>query len=102
MAGKTGGLGDGLVVGPYDMSGDVQALGNVSGPRGSTDLTGINKFGMERGYTTQDGALAMTTLFNPGIEANAAHNVLKVLPRTDVQLAYLRGTLLGSAAACMV
>lgn len=99
---KTGGLGDGLLFGPYVMSGDVQSLGAISSPRGSVDLTGIDKKGMERGLTTKDASLAMTTFFNPGLAANSAHKVLSVLPRTDVQVAYLRGTLLGSAAFCLV
>ncbi len=99
---KTSGLGDGLLVGANNASGDIQQVNNVSSPRGSFDFTGIDKFAMERDYGSKDGALAMTTFFNPGPAADAAHLVLSVLPRTDVQLAYLRGQHLGDAAAAMV
>ena len=99
---KTGGLGDMVLLGPYDTSGDYQALDNISGPRGTFDSTGVNKFANERLLTTQDGAISATTFFNPGIEANALHALAKTLPTSDVQICYGRGTVLGSAAACMV
>lgn len=99
---KTGGLGDMVLLGPYDVSGDYQALGGISSPRGTFDSTGVNKSANERLLTTQDGAINATTFFNPGLEANALHNLAKTLPYTDVQFAYGRGTALGSPAAVCV
>jgi len=99
---KTSGLGDGLIFGSADMSGDVQQLNSLSTPRSTFDFTGIDKKAMERQTGTVDGLLSMTTFFNPGAAANAAHLVARTLPRTDVQLAYLRGTTLGSQAFCIL
>jgi len=99
---KQSGLGDGLLFGPYDMSGDVQQLSSLSTPRGVLDFTGIDKSATERQTSTKDGALGMTTFFNPGPAASAAHLVARALPYTDVQLAYLRGTALGSPAFCIL
>jgi len=99
---KTSGLGDGLIFGSADMSGDVQQLNSLSTPRSTFDFTGIDKKAMERQTGTVDGLLNMTTFFNPGAAANAAHLVARTLPRTDVQLAYLRGTTLGSPAFCIL
>src|SRR5690242_13496094 len=102
MSGKTGGLGDMVLLGPYDVSGDYQALGGISSPRGTFDQTGVNKYAYERSLTTQDGSVQATTFFNPGMEANALHGLAKTLPVTDVQFGYGRGTSLGDAAAVCV
>jgi hypothetical protein len=98
---KQGGLGDALYYGGYDMSGDVQALGNIGGGPALLDFTDITQSAMARQGGIRDGRIEWTSYFNPGIAANAAHSVLSALPRGDVLLTYCRGTTLGAPAACV-
>lgn len=98
---KQGGLGDALLYGGYDMSGDVQSLGNVGGGPALLDFTDITKSAMARQGGIRDGRLEWTSFFNPGLEANAAHGLLSALPRGDVLVTYCRGTTLGAPAACL-
>ncbi|MGQ5576769.1 hypothetical protein [Streptomyces sp. ECR3.8] len=99
---KTSGLGDNLYIGGYDLSGDIQAVGNIGGGPTPLEFTGINKSAYERKGGRLDGRLQTTTYFNPGEEADAAHAVLSVLPRTDVIASYFRGTALGGPSANIV
>lgn len=99
---KTSGLGDNLYLGGYDLSGDVQSLSKISGGPAPLDVTSINESAYERIGGLRSGSIDMTTFFNPGVAANAAHSVLSALPTGDVTLTYARGTTLGNPAACMV
>jgi hypothetical protein len=99
---KTSGLGDNLYLGGYDLSGDVQSLSKISGGPAPLDVTSINESAYERIGGLRSGSIDMTTFFNPGVAANAAHTVLSALPTGDVTLTYARGTTLGNPAACMV
>jgi hypothetical protein len=98
---KQGGLGDALYYGGYNMSGDVQALGNVGGGPALLDFTDITQSAMSRQGGLRDGRLEWTSYFNPGDEADAAHALLSQLPTGDVLLTYARGTTLGAPAACL-
>lgn len=98
--GKQSGLGDNLLVAGYDLSGDIQSLGNVGGGPSPLTMTAVNKFAFERIGGIHDGRLEMVTFFNKA--TGRAHPVLSALPTADVHIAYLRGTTLGNAAACMV
>jgi hypothetical protein len=98
---KSSGLGHQLFVSGYRLSGDVNSPALSGGPALLT-VTGIDKFAFERLGGIRDGALGMTSFFNPGPEADAAHTVLSVLPRTDVNPMYCCGSLLGVPAACLV
>jgi hypothetical protein len=98
---KQGGLGDALYYGGFDMSGDVQALGNVGGGPALLDFTDITQSAMSRQGGIRDGRIEWTSFFNPGIAANAAHGLLSALPRGDVLMTYCRGTALGAPAACL-
>lgn len=98
---KTGGLGDALFYGGYDMSGDVQSVGNVGGGPALLDFTDITQSAMARQGGLRDGRLEWTSFFNPGLPANSAHTVLSALPRGDVLLTYCRGTTVGAPAACL-
>lgn len=98
---KQGGLGDALYYGGYDMSGDVQALGNIGGGPALLDFTDITQSAMARQGGLRDGRIEWTSFFNPGIAANAAHGLLSALPRGDVLVTYCRGTALGGPAACL-
>jgi hypothetical protein len=97
---KQSGLGDNLYVGGYNLSGDVQAVGNVGGGCGVLDVTSIDKSAYERIGGLRDGRIEMTTFFNPA--SSRAHPVLSALPRTDVNVTYARGTTIGSPAASLV
>jgi hypothetical protein len=97
---KTSGLGDNLYVDGYDLSGDIGSLSAISGPRGTLEVTGINKSAMERIYSTKDGAIGFTAYFNPADDQ--AHPVLSSLPTADAHVMYCRGTSQGNDAAVMV
>ncbi|MCM8555343.1 hypothetical protein [Streptomyces sp. STCH 565 A] len=99
---KQSGLGDNLYIGGYDLSGDIQAVGNIGGGPAPLDFTAITQSAYERKGGRLDGRFQTTTFFNPGPEADAAHTVLSVLPRTDVIAAYCRGTVLGAPSANLV
>lgn len=96
---KQAGLGDALFISGYDLSGDIQAVGNVGGGPSPLDFTAITKSAYERKGGRLDGRLQVTSFFNPGPEADAAHTVLGALPRTDVTATYCRGTALGAPSA---
>lgn len=98
---KQSGLGDALYYGGYDMSGDVQALGNIGGGPALLEFTDITQAAMARQGGLRDGRIEWTSFFDPGIAANAAHGLLSALPRGDVLVTYGRGTTLGAPAACL-
>jgi hypothetical protein len=97
---KTGGLGDNLYVGGYDLSGDIGALSKIQGGVKPIEVTGINKLAMERIGGQRDGSMTWSAFFNTAI--GAAHPVLSALPRTDVVATYCRGTNLGDPCANLV
>lgn len=97
---KTGGLGDNLYVGGYNLSGDIGALSSIQGGHKPIDVTGIDKGGMERIGGQRDGSMAWSAFFNPS--PGQAHPVLAALPRTDVVATYCRGTNLGDPCASLV
>ena len=70
---KQSGLGDALFISGYDLSGDIQAVGNIGGGPAALEFTGINKSAHERKGGKLDGRLQATTYFNPGPAADAAH-----------------------------
>lgn len=96
---KQSGLGDGLLVAGYDLSGDIGSLSRIGGGPQPLDVTGINKSGFERIGGVRDGALSFQAWFNP--TNNAAHDRFEDLPYTDQILTYLRGTTIGKPGACL-
>lgn len=97
---KTTGLGDNAYVSGVDISGDTQALGSISTPRGTIDVTAINKSAYERLYGLRDGQISWTSFFNDADDGT--HDTLSALPTADVVTTYARGTDLGAPAFCMV
>ena len=97
---KTSGLGDRLLVGGFDLSGDTQAMKSVSGSQAVIDVTGIDKSAHERIGGRRDGHIEWTSHFNTS--AGQAHPALSALPTSDVQVSYLRGAVLGNPAASIV
>lgn len=99
MAKQTG-LGDNCYVGGYDLSGDIGALGSISGSQATLDVTGINKSAHERLGGLRDGNINYTAFYNTA--AGHSHPVLSALPTADQMVTYFRGTALGSPAASMI
>ncbi|MEU8362321.1 hypothetical protein AB0C27_40515 [Nonomuraea sp. NPDC048882] len=97
---KQGGMGDGLLVAGYDLSGDIGSLGRIGGGPAALDMTAINVEAMERIGGLRDGSFEFSSFFNPAV--NRAHPVLSALPTADVIQTYLRGTGAGRPAACLV
>lgn len=97
---KQNGLGDGLLVGGYDLSGDIGALSRIGGGPQALTITGINKSAYERIGGVRDGGIAYQAWFNKA--AGQAHPRLSLLPTTDQIVTYLRSTVLGKPAAACV
>lgn len=97
---KQSGLGDNFYLGGYDLSGDTNSLGSISGSIAVLETTGINKSAMERIGGLRDGHIEWTSYFNPA--EGQAHEALSSLPTTDRLLTYARGVTLGNPAACLV
>ena len=99
--GKQHGLGAGLLVGGYDLSGDIGDVSRIASPRSVLELTDITQEAFERALAHKDGGIDFRSWFNPA--AGRAHPVLGALPRTDTAAMYLhRRGLQNTMAACMV
>ncbi|MDJ0460582.1 hypothetical protein [Streptomyces sp. H27-C3] len=98
---KQSGLGDALYVAGYDVSGDINALGNVGGGPAVLPFTAIDKSAMERKGGIRDGRTEFTSFFNPTL-LTGAHARFSGLPTADQIVTYCRGTALGSAATGLV
>jgi len=96
------GMGDNLYVDGFDVSGDVGSLNRIASPMATQDTTPINLSGVRRLGLLHDGGIDFSAFWNPGIEADAAHSVLKTLPTSDRVVTYCRGTALGARAASLV
>lgn len=97
---KSSGLGNAFWIGGYDLSGDTQQA-KMTSPIATFDFTSIQESAFERQGGRRDGQWNITTFFNPGPAANAAHLVLSALPTADTIATYAFGTALGTAAGCM-
>lgn len=97
---KTGGLGDNLYIGGYNLSGDIGALSKIQGGMKPIEVTGIDKYGFERIGGQRDGSMSWSAFFNTAI--GKAHPVLSALPSGDVVATYCRGTNLGDPCASLV
>lgn len=96
---KTSGLGEALYISGVDVSGDIGSLSNVHGGPALFDVTGINKFAHERLGGLIDASLDFVAWFNPAV--GAEHDVLSILPTSDVKMMWLLGSTLGSPAAML-
>ena len=96
---KTAGLGAALYVAGYNLSGDTQALGKVSGGPAALDVTDITQYAYSRLGGLRDGGIDWTSYFDP----STSHPVLSALPTSDVHLMFSPiPPLLGGPAACLV
>jgi hypothetical protein len=97
---KASGLGQFLLVGGVNLSGDIGSLSSVHGGPAPLDVTGIDKSAMERIGGVLDGAIEYTAFFNDAV--GHSHAALSALPTTDVVLLYGTASTIGAAAAGMV
>jgi hypothetical protein len=97
---KQSGLGDRLLVGGYNLSGDIGSIQRVAGGPAALDLTDITQEAYERQGGLRDGGIDFTSWFDKA--AGAAHPRLGSLPTTDVTVTYCRGFGLGSSCASCV
>ena len=98
---KESGLGAGFLLGGYDFTGDVVAVGEIAGGPALTErVTGIDKLAYERIGLQRDGRMKITNWFNP--TAGMGHDRLSTLPYTDVQAQYWHRQVLGTSVACLV
>lgn len=97
---KQSGMGDRLFVNGVDLSGDIGSLSSIHGGPAVQDVTDITQSAISRLGLLRDGGIDYTAWFDKA--AGAAHKTLSVLPYTDVQMLYLRGTAIGNAAAAVI
>ena len=96
---KSSGLGDRFYVGGYDISGDVNSLSGIHGGPAPLDVTDITQKAHSRLGGLRDGGLDFIVYMDPA--AGQEHAALSPLPRADSVMTYLRGTGIGSPAACL-
>jgi hypothetical protein len=95
---KQSGLGARLLVGGYDISGDISAIDSVNGSKGDLDVTDVTQSAHSRIQGLMDGSMGFTSFW----DVNNAHPVLSALPTADEIMAALLPPLsIGSAAACL-
>lgn len=97
---KLSGLGSSLIVGAFDISGDIGALSSIEAMRASLDVPAINQSAMDRIMGLKDGNLAFSSYWNTS--AGQAHLVLSALPRTDIQMSWLHSSAVGGVAGSMI
>lgn len=97
---KVPGMGDNLYVGGYNISGDIASLDRIAGGPAAMVMTDITQSAYDRVGGQRDGGIDATTWFNK--DTGCAHPTLSALPTTDTLVSYLRGTAIGSWAACLV
>lgn len=97
---KSSGIGDRLLVGGYDLSGDTGSIQRISGGPAALDLTDIGQGAFDREGGLRTGAIDFTSWFNKA--AGRAHPVLKALPRVDTLVTYCHGYTLGAPCASCV
>lgn len=97
---KQTGLGDNLYVAGYNVSGDINSLGKISGGPAMLDVTDITQSAHSRLGGLRTGEIDFTSYFDPA--TGFEHDALSGLPRTDVHVLYCRGTTQGNPGAAMV
>lgn len=97
---KTSGLGDNLYIAGFDIGGDTNSVGRVSGGPAALDLTDISESAYDRRGGLRDGGIDFTAYHDPAV--GAEHDALSTLPASDVIVTYFRGGVLGNPAASCV
>lgn len=86
---KTSALGSSFLVGIYDLSGDIGAIGDITSTQAFQDVSAINVHGTERLGLRRDGSISYTSFWNPA----AAHSVpvLSDIGAGHVQMTVIKG-----------
>lgn len=103
---KSTGIGDGLLVSGYDVSGDVGSISGIQTTFGEQDMTAIEMAARDRVQLVENGSFAFNNFFNDsdgeGSEARGVHDLLTgATPgaRTTHVLSYHRGRAVGAWVA---
>lgn len=96
---KRTGLGDALYVNGYDLSGGIQALGQIGGGPAALDFTTIRQLAMDRLGGIRDGRIETTSFVDAA--ADSAHDVFSAMTVSDEIITYCFGEGLGEIAACL-
>lgn len=97
---KTTGIGDYLLVGGYNLSGDTQSIQRVGGGPQVLEYTDITQGAHARQFGQFGGEINWTSFFDKG--AGQAHPVLSALPTADVIVSYFhQPTVTGTACASL-
>lgn len=95
---KQAGMGTRLLVGGYDVSGDINAIGTIGSQLAPIDTTDITQSAHSRIPGLRDGTMSFTAFF----DAANAHPVLSQLPGANTLMsAVLPPLAVGSPAACL-
>lgn len=96
---KLSGLGMEMYFCGFDLSGCTGSIDDLSTPRTTLEVTGLNKSSTERIYGHSSGQASLTTYFNDA--AGKEHLAYRGLPTTDVLASVLVRACAGSEAATM-
>lgn len=100
MAKETG-LGAGLFLDGYDISGDSREVGTISKSMKPIPQTGIDKYAMERNWGLLDGAIDAVAFFNP-TNAHLALGAADATRRANRIFSYMhKQTVLGTPVASL-
>lgn len=97
---KQNGLGAGLLIDGYDLSGDIGSLQRIGGGPAPLVVTGIDKEAIERIGGKRDGGIAYQAWFNPA--TGQAHDRLSALPTTNTLMMYAHRRTIGAPAVSQV
>lgn len=92
---KSTGMGDRLLIGGVDISGDINSIQKIGGGNTPIPLTDITQFAQARSGGRRDGGIDFTAYHDVAL----AHTVLAALPTTDTLVTYGHGFALGAPAA---
>lgn len=99
---KQSGLGAAFWIDGRDISGDIASLSRLNSSRNLLELTGIDKFALERTHGLRDGGMEIDSLYN--VAAGAAFGAIQDVPPTGQRIAQYvhRGTVLGTPSYALV
>lgn len=98
---KSSGLGQRLLIGGVNLSGDIGTIGRIGGGPTPLDVTGIDVSAYERIGGIRDGGIDFTAFFN--VDTARAHPTLSTLPTADRIVTVLTsGTTVATPAASCV
>lgn len=92
---KTSGMGDRLLIGGVDISGDINSIQKIGGGNTPIPMTDITQFAQARNGGRRDGGIDFTAYHDVAL----THGVLAALPTADTLVTYGHSFALGAPAA---